>query len=904
MTVTSLVRTLLTASAMSVVLPAAALAQAQPGAPLPPTTPPAGQPLPPADEEVVEEVEVSIPGAGGLAGDIVVIGRRIPNVIRATPSVVSVLSQADLARTGEGDIAGALQRVTGLSVVGGRYVYVRGLGERYSLALLNGLPIPSPEPLKRVVPLDIFPTDILASTLVQKSYSANFPGEFGGGVINLTTRAIPEESFISIGGSVGGDTETTGQLGYTYFGSGSDWTTFDGGTRRIPARLRGALDSGRLIAAGNFELAELRDITASLANASTTLVQRNQTIPANMGVGITGGAARDIGEDRLGAVFSASWSNSWATRGGERESVLDPSEGGTILRPAQSFRFLSTENRIRLNGLLGLGYETGEHRFRVTNLYIRDVLKQARIQAGTDEFLAPGVPLNRQFTNWFERSLYSGSAVAELRFDRLRFDLRGTYAKSRRDAPYEREFRYIERVLADGSRAFTNDLRSTGTGAFIAFSELDDEVWSGGADVGFQLPTSRPATLSAGYAYTDNNRSAVRREFRYFPENDLPPGVEQQRPDFLISEFNIRAFDILLREQSGAVGVAAYDAGLRIHAGFGQLEAEIADGVRLTAGVRYERGRQFVQTIDLFGPGGTRTQINREYWLPAGTLTWNFAEDMQLRAAASRTIARPQFRELAPQQFTDTDNDRTSFGNPFLVDSTLDNFEGRYEWFFGRDERLILGGFYKNIQRPIEAVTFSAGNSDILTTFANAPRARLWGLEGEVQKFFRVGDSGFFADRRVIAIGNYTYSQSRIRVREGDTTRPGEGQGEDRPATLFFEDGDRLTGQSDHLANLQLGLQREDRLSEQTILVTYASPRVTQRGPNQTPDLIERPGVQLDFVLREESNIGRVPVELKFEVRNILQTGYIESQRLGNSEVFNNRYDLGTSVSLGLTAKF
>lgn len=865
------------------------------------------QQAPPPEEEVPDEdVDISAPGAGGLQGtDIVVLGRRIPNVIRATPSVVSVLSQADIARTGEGDIAGALRRVTGLSVVGGKYVYVRGLGERYSLALLNGLPIPSPEPLKRVVPLDIFPTDILASTLVQKSYSANFPGEFGGGVINLTTRAVPEEPFVNVSGSVGGDTITTGQLGYTYWGSPTDWTSFDNGTRSVPAPLRAALKSGRLIAVGNFTIDELKDITASLVNAPTTLVQSNANIPANMSLGLAGGTAFDIGEDRLGVIFTANWSNGWQTRGGLREFVENISPNGT-LEAVESFRFLSTENRIQLNGLLGIGYEFGEHKIRLTNVYIRDVLKQARIQEGFNNLSLQGVTLNRQITNWFERQLFSTSAVGEFRFDDWRFDLRGTWAKSQRDAPYERRFQYLETVLPDGSVAFTNNLRSTGNEALISFSTLDDIVWSGAADIGYKLPTERPVTLSVGYAYLDNTRDAERRSFRYFPEDQLPPGVDQQRPDFLISEFNIRAYDILLREQSGGQGVAAYTAGLRVHAGYGQVEAEVADGLRLTAGVRYEDGRQFVQAIDLFGVGQLeRTRIDRSYWLPAGTITWNFAEDMQVRLAASRTIARPQFRELARQEFTDTDNDRTSFGNPFLVDSTLINAEGRYEWFFGRDERLVIGGFWKRINRPIETIAFSQGSGDLLTTFANAPRAQLYGAEVEAQKFFDLDSlGGPFQNRRILAIANYTYTKSRISVRDGDTTRPVEGNGEDRPANIVFTDGDRLTGQSDHIVNLQLGLAHNDRLSEQTLLLNFASERVTQRGVNNTPDQIERPGVRLDFVMREELTLGRQPVELKLEVRNILGTEYRESQRLNGSEVFNNRYDVGTSFSLGLTAKF
>ena len=173
-------------------------------------------------EEEFEEPDISVPG-----GSIVVTGRRRQDVTRASSQVVSVLDSASIARSGEGDIAGALTRVTGLSTVGNGLVFVRGLGDRYSLALLNGLPLPSPQPLSRVVPLDIFPTSVIASSLVQKTYSANFPGEFGGGVINLTTRAVPDESFVKVSAGISGDTETTFGTGYSYYGSDYDWFGFD-----------------------------------------------------------------------------------------------------------------------------------------------------------------------------------------------------------------------------------------------------------------------------------------------------------------------------------------------------------------------------------------------------------------------------------------------------------------------------------------------------------------------------------------------------------------------------------------------------------------------------------------------------------------------------------------------------
>jgi hypothetical protein len=210
------------------------LARAQVGAADAPPDAPAPDAVPDsADEAPQEEVEVSIPGGGN---EIVVTGRRELNIQRSSNQVVSILSTAEIARTGEGTIAGALGRVTGLTVVGSGYVYVRGLGDRYSLALLNGSPLPSPEPLKRVVPLDLFPTGVIASSLVQKSYSVNFPGEFGGGVINLTTKATPNEPFLTIGAGISGDTITTGYPGLSYYGSSTDWSGYDNGNRnRAPS---------------------------------------------------------------------------------------------------------------------------------------------------------------------------------------------------------------------------------------------------------------------------------------------------------------------------------------------------------------------------------------------------------------------------------------------------------------------------------------------------------------------------------------------------------------------------------------------------------------------------------------------------------------------------------------------
>jgi outer membrane receptor protein involved in Fe transport len=287
-------------------------------------------------------------------------------------------------------------------------------------------------------------------------------------------------------------------------------------------------------------------------------------------------------------------------------------------------------------------------------------------------------------------------------------------------------------------------------------------------------------------------------------------------------------------------------------------------------------------------------------------VTWRFMPDMQLRLHASKTIARPQFRELAAQIYQDFESDREFTGNPFLVDSELLNFEARYEWFFARDQRFTVAGFYKRIENPIEAAAFFAGGGQLRTGFANAPQATLYGAELEAQYYVPLHGLGdFFATRRLVLIGNYTYTQSEVSSDDsliiGPDLQPVQ-------SNLLFEDGAPLTGQSDHLANFQIGIEDTDQLSQATLLIAYASERVTNRGPIQgllrQPDIIERPGLRVDFVLRQEAPIFGSRAEFKLEIRNIFGQDYEEFQEFEGNRIDINSYPVGTSFSLGVKIRF
>jgi outer membrane receptor protein involved in Fe transport len=752
---------------------------------------------------------------------------------------------------------------------------------------------------------------VIASALVQKTYSVAYPGEFGGGVINLTTITSPRDPFLTLGASVGYDSETTGQLGYTYYGSDLDILGFDDGTRDFPGPLRSAVQGGTF----NFATtpAQRRDLAASLANAETTLLQRNGNLPANFSAEVSGGTSFDVAGGRIGLVAAAGFNNSWRSRDTIQQTSLDPNLAGT---PQTDFRTVITDNRVIVNGLFGIGAEFGKHEIRWTNLFIRDTLKQGRLGAGSNRNVADqdvNLPpsLIEQNTYWFERQLIDTQLVAELKFDDLSIDLRGTYANSQRESPYERDIGYF--YLGDGNGNtkglgdvddYVNNLASGGQFANVAFSDLEENVYAGSADVGYRLDLGVPVTLSAGYYYSKTERTASRYQFQYFrPDGALPLGVAQQRPDFLLSDFNVYTYNIQLRDISGAEGAAAYEADLRVQAGYGQVEIELPDaGLRGQFGVRYEDADQVVLPV---GSTISPTMLSNSYWLPAGTITWSFARNMQFRVHASKTIARPQFRELAPQIYQDFESDREFTGNPFLTDSELFNAEARFEYYFARNQRFAVSGFYKKIDNPIEAAAFFAGGGQLRTGFANAPQAELYGAEVELQYFHPLSGLGSaFSTRRLLLIGNYTYTQSKLRVDDSTIVGPDL---QPVAANLLFRNGAPLTGQSDHLANLQLGIEDTDRLSQATFLLTYASERVTNRGPiqgeNRQPDIIEKPGLRLDFVAREEIRLFGANAELKFEARNLLGQDYEEFQKAGENRIDINSYDVGRSLSLGLSFK-
>ncbi|MFT4933711.1 MAG: hypothetical protein ACI9LT_000381 [Pseudoalteromonas distincta] len=828
--------------------------------------------------------------------ELVVRGRYIPEVMRETAEVASIVTAEDLVRQGDGTAAEALTRLTGLSVVSGRFVYVRGLGERYSSALLNGSPLPSPEPLQRVVPLDLFPSGILSSVNVQKSYSVNYPGEFGGGVIDLRTVGVPDEPFVSMSFSLSGNDETSLKQGLTYYGGDYDLTGFDDGTRDLPGLIRQGIATGQRIDQSNFDAETLVQMGRSFQNANVRLLQSTNDIPINGSVGLSAGARWNQDWGSLGVVAVGGYDRGWSTQRAIQQAGV-VSLGG--LSVTEDLRSNTTEMDVEWHGLASVALDLDAHKFQWTNFYVRNVTKEARSVEG--ESSAASNYIRDDYTAWYERELFNTQLTGAHEFGDLEIDWRGSYANTTREAPYETQIRY--RRLAD-NRFYHNPQSDAN---FLRFSDLEDTTYGAGVDVRYRWdnPLIVDLTVSAGYAYYENERDSVSRAFRFTMDQTPSLAFQLQRVDYLYSNFNIRSDGLFLREVTGSEGAAAYQASLTTNAFYVQGEGEILPAVRASLGLRYEDGEQSVQALDLFSANDpAAVELKNDYVLPAGTVTWNFADDQQLRFGISKTIARPQFREQAPQIYLDPESDRTFIGNPYLVDSELVNIDLRYERYFDRAQFATIGAFYKDIDKPIESVVNETG-SGLQQTFLNAPRAVLYGLEAEFKKYFEPQLGVAFLDNQRWLIGaNYTWTKAEVKVSDGDQVFPLTGLGQPAPASNFVIDGSRLQGTSEHIANLQFGFESLTGDTQATLLANYASERTVARGSAGGSDFLQEPGVQLDLTVRQKFQLWGPEFTLGFEARNLLGEEFDEFQTLGGDKIILNNYELGRSYSVSLSASF
>ncbi|RMB11797.1 TonB-dependent receptor domain-containing protein [Eilatimonas milleporae] len=834
--------------------------------------------------------------------EVVVQGQYIPDEKRATSEISNVLDATELARTGDSDIAVALQRVTGLSLVGEKYVYVRGLGERYSSVLLNGSVLPGTDPTRRVVPLDIFPTALLEEALVQKTYSPEFPAEFGGGVINLRTKAVPDEGFFRFGLGGAYNTVSTDD-GLSYDGPDSEAFGFAGGRRNIPDEVL------RDITLESLTPDELEAAGEAVAAPAQWSIDGEPNLP-DFNFELAAGDNFTIGDTKVGFVTAVTYTNQYTNKFGVRRNFALVGDGQLV--PNENFSpdacqgvegidpadcgLRSTEQDISLNGVVSLGIELDPNNvLKLTSTILRQSTKEATIEQGDFAF-DPGTVRTRSRTDWVERQVWANQVEgahtfalfgdSDTFFD-TQLDWRFNYSRTDRDAPLRRETVY---EYEDFDQIFRFD-PSPQSGR-TTWGALDDEQY----EVGFNLtqPMSvgtTPVDIKAGFTYFDKQRSSgfVRYIFD-FPGGDTN-ALRERVPETIFGPVNIDPNGIVLEEQFDPSD--AFDASLENWQGYLAADIQVTPKLRAALGARYEDSEQVADTVNRLTDEPIVVIQNNSQWLPAATLTYEFTDNVQLRAGYSKTLSRPDLRELTSAPFLDNELDQLRRGNPFLEITEIDNFDARFEWYFGIGESATIGAFYKDFTNPIEE-TFSFQGEQPFLTYQNALGAEVYGIEAEIVKNLDFQDWfgwKWLGGRDFYVNANGSWIDSEVSLPD-----PNDVPIDVRNTNLVRP----LQGQSDLLANFQFGFEDFESGEQAAIILNYTSDRIFLVGIQGRPDVIEEPPIMLNFVYRRNFETWGRPLQVSFRAENLLDDDF----RLLQGDQLFQQYDIGVTLSIGLNYTF
>ncbi len=752
---------------------------------------------------------------------------------RNAAEVSEILGAEQIARAGDSDVAQAIKRVAGLTIVGGKYVYIRGLGERYANILINGLSIPSPDPTRRVIPVDLFPTTMIESIKVQKGFIPFMPGEFSGGLVDIRTRRSPKKFSLQVSGKIGFNTEATFAKGLRYPGGDYDWIGVDDGTREMPKSLAKALAGGAQLrpktpfAPDGFTQEEVERFGEQLAGVWDI---RPETLPPNGRVQALLGDRHRWGDLELGFVALGRWGQSWKNYDEILRSFVPTASGKLALE--SDLKGKRTERSVKTNAYLNVDASwRKDHKIFGRVMLVRQTTDFVRRTQGFSN--TEGFQLQRTRLWWVENELLDWQVGTEQRFSRLGglgVHFLYSVANANRYAPNERLYRYDENPVT-GRLEFSNKADNN----MIIFSNLDDEDRSFRVDVDlpFKFWQARvEGKVAGGYWSTKKNRDSTIRRFRYIGFVTDPDLLARPLEQILTPE-NIGPGKFVLSEMTRATD--NYIATQDLQAYYGQGDVTLFKRFRLIGGVRVEDNLQQVTTFQLFNPAASPivSTLEGQDVLPAAAFVWMISDKQQLRFGWSQTLSRPDFRELSPAPFTDPQTLQETVGNPDLQPAEVESYDARWEYYFSPEENLSFGIFWKTLTNPIEKVLLP-GPAGLLQ-LQNAGNAKVYGLELDFRKFL-----GFLHPRleHVFIGGNYTLSKSVLKLLPENLqtlTNP------KRP----------LQGHSKHILNFRVGYDDPDLGTQLTLLYNFPSRRISQVGALGAPDIYEEPFHQLDFVARQ-----------------------------------------------------
>ncbi len=875
-------------------------------------------------------IEVKAPPQAG--SELAMLQRR-----QQASGVMEGVGAEQISKSTDSDAGAIAKRITGTSVVGGKYVFVRGLGERYTNMTLNGLPVPSPEKDKRVVPQDLFPASALETFAIYKTYSADRPADFAGGSLDLETKGIPDKNFFRVSGSLGAEDDwgdgrflNFGGERLTYPGGAAvpEYFGYDDGFRARP-------DVPLSITSSSFERGERAEFARLFHNR---LAVDTASIFPDQSYSLSMGRVYSLGDEaKTGLLFNLAFKNDYDQEDRNRISVesvnlqtrvplANPQtgetpwvvNGDTLMRrlsiydkrsendsiPLQHIVKGLEQSRIEgtygttLSGLLNWGYQDVNNKLWFKSLYANLSEDKAfynyslavpGVSAGQENVLEERFVLEYERRSILVGQIGGGHYLGLSVLDSL--DWAAGLASTTGEIPDSKKYAYIREN--DSTSVITYDIKQPwGT---RQWEELQDQGAAGRFDFDLVVPPSV------------SEKSVFREGARLLSDIQIPKGKWGA-----MAHVKSREFDIVRYDWNGLPRVrdSLSDYGLveRIHdpeyvanyveqngrgfqttaKDFDSYEAQegsfaayltLQQGFRLSGipigwkiGGRYEYyllnfKAPFTGDAAILDPRLRDTRAiefeRRDHlFYPEAGIDFEFIPQTKTRVLYSRTRVRPEFRERAPVNFFDTEDEVDVTGNPELVDTRIDNYDLRFDWFLPYNQVFSASVFYKDFEKPIERVLDAVPNPNI-RRFQNAYSASVYGLELEVDmKIGEMLERASFANALTKGWGLYAnaaWIKSEVSI---DTTQEG---------TVILSSTNRaMVGQSPYLYNIKLTHERDwGRWSTLNgLLYNVAGERIHDLGADGIPDTYEEPYHSLDFL--GKYTWGRH--QFDFKIRNLLNS--------------------------------
>ena len=828
------------------------------------------------DSTAIEEVVVKASRLKGTAS--AVLQER-----KNQAFIADILSYEQLSRTGDSDAAAALRRVTGLTLVDGKFIYVRGLGERYSSTQLNGATVPSPDPTRSIIPLDLFPSAVIESLSVQKSYSPDMPAHFGGGNVDIRLKTIPKDFVFSFAANSGGNSENFGG-GQSYNGGSNDWYGKDDGTRAAPNALQTLWKNHSPL--NDLSQQDNREIFSQL-NRNYDPVDRN--ITPDMGIDFVLGDRFELdnsGDWRTGYLAVVSYDNEWqVSKQYEGQDYTNPGDGvWSLVRGFDKIK--ATEHSVRFAGMFNFGLEyTNNHRLDFSTLILRDTRDEIKDKIGNTNnvLLSDGLRVRDTQVYYEERQLIANQVRGTHNFPQfwnMGLDWKYSDARSNRYAPGNITTRYI---LADENNDGLFDLnnesslRNATTASRYSFQNLDDKVENYGFNLSLPIVLKNiELELKAGSDFIKKSRNAVARRLDVntlaFDGLDMSGGkMNNILTQNVILNQPLRGNEIIIRDTS--IAGDDYLSAQLVDAYYVEGDAFFAQKWRVSGGVRWESFRQVVAGLDpATGQFDLPAQptvddlaklsFKQTDFYPSIAFTYIMDEQVQFRFSFAETTIRPDLREVAPATYIDPLTDFPIGGTPSVVSTSIKNYDARWEWYLETGENLSVGLFYKDMLKPIESVQSPSQDGPPLIRIANAENGKVYGVEVEFLKDFNfLGDTLWGIGRDFYLSGNVTLSDSKINI---NTQHVVEQTG---VSTSITNPTRRMTGHSKYVINVNLGYDAPNGNHSATLAYNMFGARIIIPGIEEKGDAYEQPFNSLDLVYTYYPSFSST---VKFKVQNLL----------------------------------